>query len=120
MTEKSHNSFKSNTKIILEYLEKFPNSPTKTLARKIYQENQEYEKALFELNEDGRVPNQHDVDFIENEDNHKITNIKWPSIGEFTVEIGEHKIDEFIKTVIKINYLKSLKGIILFKIDMGI
>ena len=42
MTEKSHNSFKSNTKIILEYLEKFPNSPTKTLARKIYQENQAF------------------------------------------------------------------------------
>jgi len=42
MTEKSHNSFKSNTKIILEYLEKFPNSPSKTLARKIYSENEAY------------------------------------------------------------------------------
>ncbi len=70
---------------------------------KIYEENQEYERALFELNEDGRVPKGHDVDFIENEDDFKIKNIKWPSIGEFTVEIGEHKIDELIKTVNKIN-----------------
>ena len=54
---------------------------------------------MFELNEDARVPKGHDVDFIENEDDYKIKNIKWPSIGEFTMEIGEHRIDEFIKTV---------------------
>ena len=30
---------KKNTKIVLEYLEKFPNAPSKTLARKIYEEN---------------------------------------------------------------------------------
>jgi len=39
MTEKPHKSFKPNTKIVLEHLEKFPNSPSKTLARKIYEEN---------------------------------------------------------------------------------
>jgi predicted phosphodiesterase len=33
---------KENTKIILEYLEKFPNSPSKTLAKKIYSENAGY------------------------------------------------------------------------------
>jgi hypothetical protein len=33
---------KETTKIILEYLEKFPNSPSKTLAKKIYSENEAY------------------------------------------------------------------------------
>ena len=33
---------KETTKIILEYLEKFPNSPSKTLAKKIYSENGGY------------------------------------------------------------------------------
>jgi predicted phosphodiesterase len=35
---------KENTKIVLEYLEKFPNSPSKTIARKIYEENQGFFK----------------------------------------------------------------------------
>ena len=39
---KSPKNFKENTKIVLEYLKKFPNSPSKTLARKIYNENQAY------------------------------------------------------------------------------
>ena len=30
---------KSNTNIILDYLEKFPNAPSRTLAKKIYNEN---------------------------------------------------------------------------------
>ena len=66
---------------------------------KIYEENSEYERALFELNEDGRIKKENVEDFIENEDNYKIKNIKWPSIGDFKVEIGEKKIDEFIKSV---------------------
>jgi len=39
MSKNLKNSFKENTKIILEYLEKFPNSPSKTISRKIYDEN---------------------------------------------------------------------------------
>jgi len=39
MSKNSKNSFKENTKIVLEYLEKFPNSPSKTISRKIYDEN---------------------------------------------------------------------------------
>ena len=35
---------KSNTNIIFEYLEKFPNAPSKTLARKVYSE----QSAFFE------------------------------------------------------------------------
>ena len=30
---------KSNTNIILDYLEKFPNAPSRTIAKKIYNEN---------------------------------------------------------------------------------
>lgn len=37
---------KEDTKIILEYLKKFPNSPTKTLARKIYTENTGFFKSF--------------------------------------------------------------------------
>ena len=33
------NALKKNTEIVFEYLEKFPNAPSKTLARKIYAEN---------------------------------------------------------------------------------
>jgi len=36
---KQSNSKKSNTNIILDYLEKFPNSPSRTIAKKIYTEN---------------------------------------------------------------------------------
>ena len=37
---------KENTKIVLEYLEKFPNSPSKAIARKIYEENQGFFNSL--------------------------------------------------------------------------
>ena len=36
---KQPNAKKSNTNIILDYLEKFPNAPSRTLAKKIYNEN---------------------------------------------------------------------------------
>ena len=36
---KQSNSKKSNTNIILDYLEKFPNAPSRTIAKKIYNEN---------------------------------------------------------------------------------
>lgn len=39
MAEIKKTSNKENTKIVLEYLEKFPNSPSKAIARKIYDEN---------------------------------------------------------------------------------
>ncbi|CAF0866199.1 unnamed protein product [Brachionus calyciflorus] len=38
------------------------------------------------------------INFVENEDNYEVKNIKWPQIGEFTVELGEKKVDEFMKT----------------------
>ena len=37
---------KENTKIVLEYLEKFPNSPSKAIARKIYEETQGFFNSL--------------------------------------------------------------------------
>ena len=37
-TTKRNNTLK-NTEIVFEYLEKFPEAPSKTLARKIYAEN---------------------------------------------------------------------------------
>ena len=42
MESKLAKNAKETTKIILEYLEKFPNSPSKSLARKIYSENEGY------------------------------------------------------------------------------
>ena len=42
MTKKNKGRFKETTNIILEYLKKFPNSPSKTLTRKIYDENSVY------------------------------------------------------------------------------
>ena len=35
---------KSNTNIILDYLEKFPNAPSRTIAKKIYNENSAFFK----------------------------------------------------------------------------
>ena len=46
MTEKNKGRFKETTNIILESLKKFPNSPSKTLARKIYDENSAYFKSF--------------------------------------------------------------------------
>ena len=66
---------------------------------KIHAEQTDYESALFKLKEDERLSQSYEVDFIENEDNQKIKNIAWPTIGEFSIQIGEKKIDEFIKTV---------------------
>ncbi len=40
---KNTNRLKPDTPIILEYLERFPESPTKTLAKKIYSENPSFE-----------------------------------------------------------------------------
>ena len=42
MENKLSNNAKETTRIVLEYLEKFPNSPSKTLATKIYSENEGY------------------------------------------------------------------------------
>ena len=42
MENKLSSNAKVTTRIILEYLEKFPNSPSKTLARKIYSDNEGY------------------------------------------------------------------------------
>lgn len=44
MSKDNKRAFKENTKIVLDYLEKFPNSPSRTLAGKIYNEN----KAFFD------------------------------------------------------------------------
>lgn len=46
MTKKTKGRFKETTNIILESLKKFPNSPSKTLARKIYDENSAYFKSF--------------------------------------------------------------------------
>ncbi len=42
MENKLARNAKETTRIVLEYLEKFPNSPSKTLATKIYSENEGY------------------------------------------------------------------------------
>ena len=41
---KQPNAKKSNTNIILDYLEKFPNAPSRTIAKKIYNENSAFFK----------------------------------------------------------------------------
>jgi hypothetical protein len=37
--------------------------------------------------------------FIEDEDNVEIKNIKWPTIGQFTIDLAVSKIEEFMKNV---------------------
>lgn len=42
------------------------------------------------------------LNFIQNEDDYKVKNITWPTIGDFTESLANKKIDEFIKKVFNI------------------
>jgi hypothetical protein len=41
----------------------------------------------------------HKSNFVQNEDDFKLKNITWPTIGDFNETIGGNKIDELIKKV---------------------
>ena len=42
------------------------------------------------------------LNFIQNEDDYKVKNITWPTIGDFNESLANKKIDEFIKKVFNI------------------
>lgn len=68
----------------------------------ILSENEKIHKSeQFLLNEESKEIESRvsKVIFVENEDNFEIKNIKWPTIAEFTTDLGERKIDEFIRKV---------------------
>ncbi len=63
--------------------------------------------------------------FIENEDDSKIKNIKWPTIKEFNEKLAMEKINEFMKNVndvfsIKLSKVKFFIFNCLILSDMGV
>lgn len=57
----------------------------------------EQEEILFKLKENELSKENEEASFKENEEIYDIKNIDWPTIGQFTVDLGSQKIDEFIK-----------------------
>lgn len=87
---KQPNAKKSNTNIILDYLEKFPNAPSRTLAKKIYNEN----SAFFTDAENVYFRVRYYRGQSGNKNRNKLKNVKFKKELKFKVMIQKLQLPE--------------------------